>query len=90
MAQKISADFLCDEENPLMENHEERDLSLDVDKDLTELSQCINGLRQCQSLKTSPHQEALIKRYQEIHYDYTSEYKNTSVRNYICTCPKLS
>ena len=80
MAQKINADFLCDEENPLLENQEERSLSMDLDKDLLELSECISEMRNYQSLKSSPHPEALIKRYQEIHFDYSSEYKNTAVR----------
>ena len=39
LAQKINADFLCDEENPLLEHHdEESNLSSDVEKDLTEVN----------------------------------------------------
>ncbi len=46
-----------------------------------QLSECINGMRENNSSSTNPahHQEVLIKRYQEIHFDYSAEFKNTSV-----------
>lgn len=83
LAQKINADFLCDEENPLAEGEEEQSLSSEIERDLQELSECINGMRSCASkdggaLAGSGHQEVLIKRYHEIHFDYSTEFKNTS------------
>jgi len=84
LAQRINADFLCDEENPLMESKEEQELASDIDNDLNELSECINNMRDCTSSSSSlsphpsHHQEVLIKRYQEIHFDYNAEFKNTS------------
>ena len=83
LAQKINADFLCDEENPLTEGSEERSLSTEIERDLHELSECIDGMRSCASkdggaLSSSGHQEVLIKRYHEIHFDYSTEFKNTS------------
>jgi len=83
IAQRINADFLCDEENPLMESKEENELATDIERDLCELSECINSMRDCphNNLHSaglpSHQQEALIKRYHEIHFDYTTEFKNT-------------
>eukprot|EP01041_Mallomonas_annulata_P004096 gene4096-8144_t len=80
LAQRINADFLCDEENPLMESKEEQELASDIDHDLNELSDCIVCMRENNASSTNPahHQEVLIKRYQEIHFDYNAEFKNTS------------
>lgn len=82
LAQKINADFLCDEENPLLENREEQELANDIERDLNELSECIDGMRHCSGrpsgVMSEHHQDVLIKRYQEIHFDYSSEFKNTS------------
>ncbi len=77
IAQKINADFLCDEENPLLDSKEEADLSAQIDRNLTELADCIQKMKLCSSL--TQHQEGLIRRYSEIHFDYRSEYKNTSL-----------
>jgi len=82
MAQKINADFLCDEENPLLESRDEQELSSDIERDLNELADCINNMRSCPSTSSSApvnHQESLIKRYHEIHFDYSAEFRNTSV-----------
>eukprot|EP00603_Paraphysomonas_imperforata_P005188 CAMPEP_0114427732 /NCGR_PEP_ID=MMETSP0103-20121206/8522_1 /TAXON_ID=37642 ORGANISM="Paraphysomonas imperforata, Strain PA2" /NCGR_SAMPLE_ID=MMETSP0103 /ASSEMBLY_ACC=CAM_ASM_000201 /LENGTH=228 /DNA_ID=CAMNT_0001596847 /DNA_START=83 /DNA_END=766 /DNA_ORIENTATION=+ len=86
LAQKINADFLCDEENPLLENREEQELGNDIERDLHELAECIDGMRHCTRSSVggadggmSEHrQDVLIKRYQEIHFDYSTEFKNTS------------
>jgi hypothetical protein len=34
-------------------------------------------------------QEGLIKRYHEIHFDYSTEFKNTSVKIYFSLCLPL-
>lgn len=80
LAQKINADFLCDEENPLLENKEEQELGTDIERDLSELSECIDAMRHCNqssSHSLAHNQDVLIKRYQEIHFDYSSEFKTT-------------
>ena len=57
-----------------------------------QLSECIDGMRHCSGrpsgVMSEHHQDVLIKRYQEIHFDYSSEFKNTSVIRSIhfCTC----
>jgi hypothetical protein len=43
-----------------------------------QLYDCIQQMRSC-SGSLSNHQEVLIKRYYEIHFDYSTEFKNTSV-----------
>lgn len=53
------------------------------------LSECIEGMRHCSRSSSSSggdaggmsehRQDVLIKRYQEIHFDYSTEFKNTSV-----------
>lgn len=80
LAQKINADFLCDEENPLLESSDEKELSSDIERDLNDLADCITNMRNCASGTTTPanHQEVLIKRYHEIHFDYSAEFRNTS------------
>lgn len=37
IAQRINADFLCDEENPLIESKEEQELAADIEQDLNEV-----------------------------------------------------
>ena len=82
LAQKINADFLCDEENPLIESSDEQELATDIERDLNDLADCITNMRNCSSgsSSTTPanHQEVLIKRYHEIHFDYSAEFRNTS------------
>ena len=81
LAQKINADFLCDEENPLIESSDEQELASDIERDLNDLADCITNMRNCSSAtSTTPanHQEVLIKRYHEIHFDYSAEFRNTS------------
>ena len=46
---------------------------------VSQLNDCIQSMRQCNSGKLTSHQEVLIKRYHEIHFDYNTEFKNTSV-----------
>ena len=82
LAQKINADFLCDEENPLIESSDEQELATDIERDLNDLAECITNMRNCSSGSSSAtpanHQEVLIKRYHEIHFDYSAEFRNTS------------
>jgi Golgi SNAP receptor complex protein 1 len=76
IAQRINADFLCDEENPLIEDADEQQLAGEIERDLTELNDCIQVMRQQHHL--SNHQEVMVKRYHEIHFDYSTEFKSTS------------
>jgi len=78
IAQKINADFLCDEENPLIGNKEEQEYSEDIERDLSELSDCINNMRTSLPAFPSQQNESLVKRFHEIHFDYTTEFKNIS------------
>ena len=78
-AQKIDAEFLCDEENPLMKNSEERELSSEIERDLSDLADCITSMRNCSLGSSASHQEVLIKRYDELHFDYSGEFKTISV-----------
>ena len=89
LAQKINADFLCDEENPLIESSDEQELSLDIERDLNELAECITNMRNCSAGTTTPanHQEVLIKRYHEIHFDYSAgTWKCITTRFTACLC----
>jgi Golgi SNAP receptor complex protein 1 len=81
LAQKINADFLCDEENPLMDSKEEQSLATEIEKDLNDLADCIAQMRTGSFGNSGAplhHQEGLVKRYHEIHFDYSTEFKNTS------------
>jgi len=81
LAQRINADLTCDEENPLMsgESGEEHALSSEIENDLAELSTCINSMRSAtQEASSGAHEDVLVRRYHEIHFDYSTEFKNTS------------
>lgn len=79
IAQKINADLMCDEENPLIGGGEEQRLAADIENDLAELSECINTMRTTSNeASAGSHEDVLIRRYHEIHFDYSTEFKNTS------------
>eukprot|EP00605_Chrysophyceae_sp_TOSAG23-4_P000196 GSChrysophyteH1.ASY1.ANO1.232.1 assembled CDS len=80
IAQKVNADLRYhDEENPLLDSNEEEALSRGIESDLAELQECINNMREiAQDKPSGPHEEILIRRYHEIHFDYSSEYRSTS------------
>jgi len=79
LAQQINADLTCDEENPLMGSGEEQTLSSEIENDLAELSTCINSMRTAaQECSSGAHEDVLVRRYHEIHFDYSTEFKNTS------------
>jgi hypothetical protein len=85
LAQKINADFLCDEENPLLggSHSEEQALAVQIERDLVELNSCIEKMRSCVTSgiqsPSSNQQESIIKRFIDIQYDYMTEFKSTSV-----------
>ncbi len=82
IAQRINADFSYDEEDPLIDNKEEQELASDIERDLGELSDCINSMRNSltsSSAVPNQHQDALVKRYNEIHFDYSTEFRNIMV-----------
>jgi Golgi SNAP receptor complex protein 1 len=76
MAQKINADFLCDEENPLLDSREEHELSVQIDRNLNELADCIQKMKLCPH--SVEHQEHFIRRYSEINMEYKAEHKSIS------------
>lgn len=86
LAQKINADFLCDEENPLItDSHaEEQALAVQIERDLVELNQFIGRMKDSITgnlQSPSGHQqEMIVRRFTEIHYDYATEFKGTCVR----------
>lgn len=45
-----------------------------------QLHECIQQMRQGNGSILSSQQEAWIKRYYEIHFDYSTEFRNTAVR----------
>ena len=57
-----------------------------------QLSECIDGMRHSDGGAAgaggmSEHrQDVLIQRYQEIHFDYSTEFKNTSVTHSLTHC----
>ena len=74
IAQKINADFLCDDENPLLDSKEEQELSVLIARNLDEMADCIQKMKLCPH--TLQNQDALIRRYSEINMEYKAEYKN--------------
>jgi hypothetical protein len=82
LAQKFNADLgygQNDEENSLLDSGEEQALASEIESDLAELQDCIQNMRKISQDKPSgPHEDGLIRRYHEIHFDYSSEFKNTS------------
>lgn len=95
LAQKMNADFLCDEENSLL--GPEALIVTEIERDLSELAECISSMRLAvntgngassasgtsggggAAASLQHHQESLIKRYHEIHFDFAEEFKNISV-----------
>ncbi len=60
-------------------SREERDLGIEIEKDLYEMSECIQGMSDLVSGNGKEYnKESIIKKYQEIQYDYRSEYKRAS------------
>ncbi len=60
-------------------SREERDLGIEIEKDLYEMSECIQSMTDSVSNNGKEYnKESIIKKYQEIQYDYRSEYKRAS------------
>ena len=107
ISQKINADYLCDEENALLESKEEQEMSSIIENDLKkvclsyflcvvidniniivwielhiQLSEAIDILRSLRTStpnRASQNQDALIKRFYEIHQEFRNEYRNSYV-----------
>lgn len=80
MSQKMNADFLCDEENALLSKREEDGAAAEIDRLLVELLDCINGMKEFDESVPNfgNHKDSLIKRYDEIYFDYKGEFQNIS------------
>ena len=77
LAQKLSTwDHSFDRERPYDGGRDENDMSVQIDRNLNDLSDCIQKMKLCHSLNS--HQEGLIKRYTDINFEYRQEYKNIS------------
>lgn len=62
----------------MLESNEEQIVTGDIERDLADLHECIQQMRQGNGSILTNQQEAWIKRYYEIHFDYSSEFRNTS------------
>ena len=80
MAQKMNADFLCDEENALLSKREEEIAASEIDRLLVDLFDCINSMKEYDESvpNLGNHKNSLIKRYDEIYFDYKGEFQNIS------------
>lgn len=56
-------------------SHEEQALARDVDIDLTEMTECIDTMR---SYAEDHNQQEVLKRFHEVHFDYSSEYRKST------------
>ena len=72
--------FLCDEENALLFKKDEENLMGEIDRLLVELLDCINSMKEYDEGGSNfgTHKDSLIKRYDEIYFDYMGEFQNTS------------
>ena len=78
LAQRMHADMLYDEENPLMEGQEEQGLVMEIDNLLASLADCNERMGHCVSNGARTANTALLQRFREIHYDFKREYEETS------------
>lgn len=78
LAQRMHSDLLYDEENPLLESHEEHALALEIDNHLSALSECNERMSQCISTGSGTANAALLQRYREIYFDYKRDYDETA------------
>ena len=80
LSQKINADFYFDEESTTILTDEEK-VSKEIDRLLIELNECIKSMKEYEETVPnlgSQHKDNLIKRYDEIYFDYKTEFQNTS------------
>lgn len=66
-----------DVEGGMSAGHEEQSLSREVELDLTEMMECIDVMRSNADSYNNTQQEVL-KRYHEVHFDYSSEYRKAN------------
>jgi hypothetical protein len=64
-----------DIEGGMCSSHEEQALVRDVDMDLTEMTECIDTMR---SYAEDHNQQEVLKRFHEVHFDYSSEYRKST------------
>jgi len=64
-----------DVEGGMSSSHEEQALARDVDMDLTEMSESIDAMR---AAGEGHNQQEVIKRFHEVHFDYSSEYRKST------------
>lgn len=78
LAQRNHSDMLYDEENPLMEGHEEQALAIEIENLLSGLSECNERMSQCVSTVPRTASAALLQRYREIYFDYKRDFDETA------------
>ncbi|CAM9165546.1 unnamed protein product [Heterosigma akashiwo] len=81
LAQRLNTDILYQdvESSPSLDNHEEQSLAVDIEHLLSALSDCNEKMNACVTAGSRTANSALLQRYREILFDYTTEFKNTSV-----------
>ena len=67
-----------DVEGGMSSGHEEASLSREVDMDLVEMVDCIDTMRACPTTGIGQNQNEIIKRFHEVHFDYSTEYKKAT------------
>lgn len=78
LAQRMHSDLLYDEENPLMEGHEEHALVNEIEHLLSALSECNDSMSQCVAAGSGAANAALLQRYREIYFDYKRDFDETA------------
>ena len=78
LAQNMHSDAMYDDENPLVESHEEQALANEIENLLSALAECnekMNSYIVANGGRTA--NVALLQRYREILFDYSTEFKKT-------------
>lgn len=70
-----SGELLHDEENPLLESEEEANLANEIEDLLATLSDCNERMGTMVKIGAQGSNSALLQRYREILFDFSSEYK---------------
>ena len=80
LSHKINADFWADEESAMTRTDEDK-VSKEIERLLIDLNECISSMKESEDSVPnlgSQHKDNLIKRYDEIYFDYKTEFQNAS------------
>ena len=76
LSHKINADFWADEESAMTRTDEDK-VSKEIERLLIDLNECISSMKESED-SVGSLQDNLIKRYDEIYFDYKTEFQNAS------------